>query len=583
MRIERWLGRAVSLAACALALGCGGGGNSSGGGATPPPALAVVSSTPASSTNVDAAATASVTFNTDIDATTVSSTSLTLTGPVGTVASNRTTSNATVALTPQAPLVWGTRYTLSATTALKDKNGQSLASPFQQSFDTTEPTWSSPTELSFKAGSGIFLASDGKDNVFAVWGQFSELENRNNVFSARMDGATRAWSAPVQINAGIQSLGASDLIIAADAQGNAVAAWTERSASNVRSTYAARFDRLTGVWGAPVAVRAGATGVTPELTVLRMDAAGNTYAMGHERTTVGSSYKVFVRRMAASTGLWSEVSLFGLSNYSTIPSIGHDAKGNAMLVWWENNTGGTTSLSSATYDVVTDKWSTPQSAISGIQTARAPGFAMDATGNATMMWAEKQSDGRYVTTVARYDVGTGKWGASQKLSANDGSTYSGTLVMDTAGNATAIWAQSYWPYSSTDVRYSLNTTRYNVGSGTWGAVQQLDSVNYGAVAAGLSTPYSLERRVDLAGNVVVAWFRSVTLNDYDSPAFVSRYSASKNTWQPAARIGNGIMDSFSTAIDRTGSVFVMWREDATGNFYDNSVIRYFTSRLSGKP
>lgn len=565
MHVKLFIGRGVALAACVSALGCGGGTT-----AAPPPKaapLAVASSTPIATTNLDTGAAASISFNNEIDPSTVSPTSFALTGPLGAVLANLVSTGATVTLTPQAPLVWGTRYSMSTTNALKDKLGQSLSTQFSFNFSTAEPSWSMPRTLVSNMTGGPSVAFDGRDNAFAAWQQFSQESNSFNIFAVRFDGASLAWAAPVQINRSVADQSASSPLLAADSQGNAVAVWNQSDARYRIRSYASRFDRAIGNWSNPIVVREGSD--TPFPWALKMDPLGNAFVIGYEYSGGG---QIFVRRLSSATGLWSDATVLRLgANSAQEPKIDVDSKGNAVAVWLEANDGFKYSVNAARYDVVADKWSAVQSIQKGPGPASNPDVAMDPMGNATAVWVEDPLSGLYVTTVARFDATTGKWGNPQPIPMDKGSANIAKVVMDAAGNATVMWVHSHGFQL-----FSLNAVRYEATSGALGPVQTIDSVSL--------TPYSpyvmgSNMGVDPAGNIVAVWQRAAAPSGLTN-TFSSRYSATSGVWSAVKPLQGGDIkaNQFSVATDRTGSALALWCEDPNGS----NNFRLMEARLSGK-
>ena len=128
---------------------CGGGG----GGSTPPPPppaptpLSVSSVNPTNNaTSVPVTTKVTFVFSASLDPGTVTASSVTLLANNVVVPATVSTSNATVTLTPSAPLNYSSVYTTKVLTSVKNTSGTALSAQFSSSFttasyvDTTPPT-----------------------------------------------------------------------------------------------------------------------------------------------------------------------------------------------------------------------------------------------------------------------------------------------------------------------------------------------------------------------------------------------------------------------------------------------------------
>lgn len=126
----------LAILATVVLSGCGSAGNNPPTSST---TNTVSATTPASGANgVSISSAVSATFSAAIDASTLNTSTFTLTGPSGSVAGtvtyNATTNTAT--FTPSAALAYNTTYTATITTGVKDLAGNPLASNYSWSFTT---------------------------------------------------------------------------------------------------------------------------------------------------------------------------------------------------------------------------------------------------------------------------------------------------------------------------------------------------------------------------------------------------------------------------------------------------------------
>lgn len=166
--------------AALLVAGCGG---SNSGTPTQPAAPAVASVTPASGTTAVATTTAvTATFTQPMNASTINSSTFTLTGPggaivAGTVAYNTSASVAT--FTPAANLGYSTQYTATIATGAEDSGGTALAANYTWSF-TTAVAPATPTVASVSPSAG----STGVAANTAITATFSEAMNASTINSS---------------------------------------------------------------------------------------------------------------------------------------------------------------------------------------------------------------------------------------------------------------------------------------------------------------------------------------------------------------------------------------------------------------
>jgi hypothetical protein len=146
----------------------------------PPPPPTVTSTTPGNgATGVSTATTVTATFSRSMDATTITTSSFTLTpsggSPVAaTVSYNSGTNTAT--LTPSAALANSTAYTANLATSIKASDGQPLASPVSWGFTTAAPA-PPPTVTSTSPANG----ATGVSSLTSVTATFSRSMDQTTI------------------------------------------------------------------------------------------------------------------------------------------------------------------------------------------------------------------------------------------------------------------------------------------------------------------------------------------------------------------------------------------------------------------
>ncbi len=153
-----------------------------GGAAAVPPAVITVS--PADgATGIALTTTISATFSADIDSSTLTSASFSVSNGVTPAAVNGISYNSatkTVTFTPSANLSFSTTYTVTITTAVKDTTGTSMAANKVWSFTTKPPDTTPPTVTSTSPANG---ATDIAQNA-VITATFSEAMAQTTVEAA---------------------------------------------------------------------------------------------------------------------------------------------------------------------------------------------------------------------------------------------------------------------------------------------------------------------------------------------------------------------------------------------------------------
>lgn len=182
------LGIGSLLASAALIVSGCSGGPASTSASPPPTAPAVTTVTPASgATGVTISAAITASFSEAVNASTISSSSFTVTSTGGAVAGtvSYSSSNNTATFTPSASLAFGTRYTATITTAATGADGAPLAADYSWSF-TTAPA-PAPTVSAVMPAN----AETAVSIVSPVTAAFSEAMNASS-----LTGATFTLAAP---------------------------------------------------------------------------------------------------------------------------------------------------------------------------------------------------------------------------------------------------------------------------------------------------------------------------------------------------------------------------------------------------
>jgi hypothetical protein len=178
--------------------------------------------------------------------------------------------------------------------------------------------------------------------------------------------------------------------------------------------------------------------------------------------------------------------LSGAGQSANSPQVAVDPNGNAVVVW--SLFDGTNSRIQARRRSASGTLSSKQTLSAAGQDAQTPQVAVDANGNAVVVW--QRSDGTNVRIQARYRSASGTLSSVQTLSAAGQDASDPQVSVDPNGNAVAVW----WRSDGTNARIQA---RRRSASGTLSSVQDVSEAGQDAQTPQVS--------VDPNGNAVVVW------------------------------------------------------------------------------
>ena len=368
----------------------------------------------------------------------------------------------------------------------------------------------------------------------------------------------KTWGTAIQIEA--DNLGnAENVQVAVNASGLAVAVWQQSDGVSI-NIWAARYAPATG-WADPEAID-----VSPETKQqprVAIDAQGNAIVVWLRPE--GGQNHLRARRFTPQGG-WSTPTPIedGLGEAGD-PQIAMDGAGNAIVVFWQHQ-GGRTDIVAVRY-VNGAQWGTP-AAIETDSTgdASAPQIAMDAAGNAVVVWAWAGASGppfSFNIWANRYTAGSG-WGSAGPIDSPNASTANPNphVALDGVGNAIAVWHR---PDGSWD---SIWSSRYVAGSG-WGAPGLIETDN---------TNSAREARVafDANGNAMAVWIQS---DGVRNNVLANHYTAGVG-WGSAVLIETdnaGPAMEARIAFDPSGNATAVWSHRDIAGFTFNILANRWTA------
>lgn len=251
---------------------------------------------------------------------------------------------------------------------------------------------------------------------------------------------THGWGTPTQLEAssGEESITPSAAI---DDAGNAIVVW-QRAANLSTGPYTVWASRFMGnAWAANPTQLHASSGDEGNPSV----AMGPTGAIATwtETLDAGNSYQIHVSRWTAGSDAWTAPTRVSpTTEMADMPSVAMDAQGNALLVW-QQSFGGL----SVTHASIAASQFTPASGWSGVRRLDSinsnvgiPALAMNAAGSANIVW--QQLDGSVYSIVGLRYAPAGGWGVPTLLeSSQAGSAYAPKVCVGANGQAMATWYQ----------------------------------------------------------------------------------------------------------------------------------------------
>jgi hypothetical protein len=190
-----------------------------------------------------------------------------------------------------------------------------------------------------------------------------------------------------------------------------------------------------------------------------------------------------------------------------------------------------------------DEWSSPNEQISEPGTASNPHVAVDATGNALVVW-EDETSGSQNIGANYYIAGQNAWRGPELIDESDeGEVSLPKVAMNAQGNAMVVWQQNHPVYGR-----SIWAKPFTPGSGNgWGTATV---VNEEAI-----DEFEPQVAVNANGDAIVAW-RNQSGEIWARPF-------TQGEWGAPAPIGLGGY-SPHVALDPAGNALVVWRDERAG-------------------
>ena len=290
-----------------------------------------------------------------------------------------------------------------------------------------------------------------------------------------------------------------------------------------------------------------------------MDAAGNAMAVWHQHD--GMRFSIWVNRYTVGTG-WGTAQLIETDNADDAeePKVAIDADGNAIVVWAQSDgTRANIWTNRYTADVGWGRAQLIESNDSG--DAARPQIAIDADGAAIAVW-EQYSGAHKNIWANRYTAAAG-WGTAQLIETNNaGDARYPQVGMDAGGNAIVVWQQD------DGTHFNIWANRYSAAVG-WSTALLIETNSAGDA---FGPP---QVAIDVSGNATVVWYQS---DGTRYNIWANRFAAGSG-WAGARLIETNYGEKASRpqiAMDAVGNAMAVWiqydgtRDNIWANYYNHA-------------
>lgn len=353
------------------------------------------------------------------------------------------------------------------------------------------------------------------------------------------------WSANSRVNDDTGTWLQSAPDIAVNTAGDVYAVWEDRRADNALDLY---FSYLLpdGTFYPNYRLPTVSTDMEPAIGA---DGSGNVH-IAFQRTN-GGRWEVWARYRDAGGGWSIFPSISGITTANqTIPNIAVDALGNAALIWTGSRTTGGADVYSS-YRATGSTWQPPVRVndTPGSSYGERPSLAVDAAGNAYAVWIDTRDgvDSVYFS----YRSVSGVWSANVRVNDMLATSMTPAIAVDSLGNAHVTWSG----LQASTHRILFDSTPHN---GNWGADVE--------IASGPGVRKEPAIAVSPNGeNLCIVWKSDQANPGYD---LFGRFWAS-GVWDATTQINDvsgSVADNSNSqhptvGMDNQGRTHVLWADD----------------------
>lgn len=486
-----------------------------------------------------------LTFSATLDATTVTTNSVTLAtagGSPQTIAAQVSSLNQ-ITVTPTAKLAPLTSYTLMVSMDVHGIRGEQLTTPVSVTFTTSDKAWQTASPIENNDGDATTpqIATNAAGSAVAVW---TQTEGANSRIWASNYTPGNGWSNAVPIETDTTGM-ASTPQVAIDAQGNALAVWVQKYSNGLSYLLSNRY--TPGGWqpGAVKQVETDNAGDAADPQIA-LDASGNAFV-------VWTRYQNKIWAVhCPSGGAWEHEVEIEPANGATIaaqPQIAVNASGSALAVWTESYANSQYVM--ANRYTAGSGWGAAAMISASVYQVSASQIAIDINGNGLAVWEQYDGTSGAMTDILsnRFTIGSG-WRTARSITTNKArDAKTPKVAFDAQGNALALWAGTSTASAIWFARFALTDT-------DWEAAAPIGTVNPYAT---VQTP---QFSFDSSGNAYAVWTQYISGQSMANNIASSRLTAG-GVWTAAELIQSDTTGAASVpqiTVDSNGNATAVWQQ-----------------------
>lgn len=244
---------------------------------------------------------------------------------------------------------------------------------------------------------------------------------------------------------------------------------------------------------------------------------------------------------------WSAPTTIG-TNYSDVPDVAVDPQGNAVAVWrFHNDLTAENLVQAATFNFQTQQWSPTKTISTNTFNLGSPLVVVDTAGNAVAIWSQST-----FIQAAYLPFGSTDWTSPIQISGNALFFTTGDLVINASGTIFAIWNET------TNVSHNIQAVMLPAtlpfGQNTWTSPVTIATVGLQSEVPSIGIADS--------GNAVAVF------GNGGSPDIIFASTFSGGTWSTPVAISNPLFTSGEphVVVDPAGNATAIWRTTNGTNF-----------------
>lgn len=250
-------------------------------------------------------------------------------------------------------------------------------------------------------------------------------------------------------------------------------------------------------------------------------------------------------------------------------TIATDTGGNVHVVWYDDRTG-TNQVYYRKWSKQSGSWGAVVQVTNQAQAVYRPAVACDYSGNVHVVWYHSSGTGTYGVWYKKWSVATETWGDSLQLYYPGGNylNYYPSIVCRPGGdNVHVVW---YGRDASSPTYFRIRHIEYTPGVG-WGSITTVDQ-------SPSDSNENASVAVDRSDSVYVVWRRKVS----GYPQIFYRWRTGTGVWRNIEQVSNvnpnAAMFAPAVSVDTAGTaVHVVWNGDIPGNANDRIFYRVRTA------